>query len=181
MGIGASIPDSKAFGPWGWPLTCLEPRSRNSGSIPPVTPNGLHTDSSTIEIIRLITGVSSNKGSRLRSVLTIMHLQFYMNPELLLMFIFTSFKMTFVLVYWSQSNILCIRIKCAEFYVPVPPYEILYAILRQRRKRKFWPENQTEYIHAVLSRLWQLPPSWELKRLGLCRRKQEVPPKYCYQ
>jgi len=79
-----------------------------------------------------------------------------MNPELLLMFIFTSFKITFVLVHWSQSNIPCIRIKCMEFYVP--PYEILYAILRQRRKRKFWPENRTEYIQAVPSRLWQLPP-----------------------
>jgi len=71
-----------------------------------------------------------------------MHLKFYMNSELLLMLIFTSFKITFVLVYWSQSNILCISIKCAEFNIPMLPYKILYAILRQRRKRKFWPENQ---------------------------------------
>ena len=58
----------------------------------------------------------------------------------------TIFRVTVVWVYWNKTDILFTRINCTEFDVQMLQYEILYAILHQRPKWKFQPENQTEYV-----------------------------------
>jgi hypothetical protein len=61
----------------------------------------------------------------------------------------TLFRMTAVRVFWYRTNIFCIDVNCMKFNFQMFRDEVLYTILRQRPKRKFWLEHQTQNMFML--------------------------------
>jgi hypothetical protein len=148
--VPVAVPANKAFGSWGWPVfkqgqelvgLYLRYHIRLTGC----------TETILLSTIRLMTGVSSHEASRP---------QFFPSLTKNAAKLQSYYTWAFLYILQSKGCLASILYKCINCTEFTPSAALLlYAILRERTKRKFWPQHETRGVFKLCLLRWQLPPS----------------------